>query len=226
MVERTRARLSVDTPAGSAPASAAHAAGIDPPPSRRPRRLGGRTRRLWLGASAAAAALAAALLVLLWPAPAREPLPAYTARLAGGTQEWRAGEPEPEGGEAGGRANLAPGNALEIVLRPGESVAGRLAAETFLFRGGRLEPWPVPLQVSEHGAVRIAGRVGEEIPLPSGEIDLVIAIARPGSLPSARELEARLAQLAEAAGAGGAACRSFGRDALWCSLPVIVREEA
>jgi hypothetical protein len=99
-------------------------------------------------------------------------------------------------------SRFVPGNSFEMVLTPSAAVAGRLEVATFEQRDGRLLAWPAPVAISEHGAVRIAGRVGEDIRLPTGDSSLVVVVGRPGSLPSAAELGDRLARGEPLAGGG------------------------
>jgi hypothetical protein len=190
---------------------------LSPPASRIDRQDG--RRRAWMGGAVAAALAAAVVLVVLRPWTGPEPLPAYTGHLAGRTQEWRAGEGEQT---QPGAPLFAPGNRLELVLSPEESVAKPPVVKTFLAHGGELAPWPIPFEVSGHGAVRLAGTVGEDVRLPPGQSTLVVAIGRPGSLPTAAALQARLA---ERGGARDSGCRLLTREALLCTFAVAFRME-
>jgi hypothetical protein len=155
----------------------------------------------WLRWPALAAAAAAVLLVVLWPGGGPGPLPEYTATLTGGVQSMRSapepGEPERELPAA---TVFAPGNTLELVLRPRRAVEGPVAVAAYRHMPG--EPgawvgWQPPLETSEAGTVRIRGRVGEELGLPSGDSTLLVAVGRP-PLPPPAELEGRLAAAARA----------------------------
>jgi len=166
------------TPAGSAGRRAAR------------RRHASRHATWW---AAAAALAAAALLIVVWPAGERLPLPGYEVHLAGEVQAERsrgaaaAGEPSWQEARV-----FAPGNRLELVLRPEQAVAGRLEVRTYRQVGASLLPWPLPVDGPHDGAVRIAGTVGREIDLPAGEITLVVVLGRPGELPAADRVLARL----------------------------------
>lgn len=145
---------------------------------------------------AAAAALAAAVLaVVLWPEAGRAPLPGYQAVLEGALRVERGpGDPgvsEPAWPEA---TAFAPGNRFELVLRPETAVEGAVEVRTFRQEGDSLVPWPLPAETPEGGAVRIAGTVGREVELPSGESTLVVVIGRRGDLPSPGEVLTRLGE--------------------------------
>lgn len=215
LAEEFRERMVATARAGLAPAA--------PLPRLAPRRaLDRRRRRLWLSAAAAAVVSSATAVLVLLSGRGPEPLPRYAARLAGGTQEWRGGETEAPPAEAMAVPVFAPGNRLELLLRPEGTVGGGLAVATFVFRDGELEPWTAPVETSKHGAVRIAGVIGEELRLPSGETTLVVAIARAGSLPGAAALAARIRDLPRG---GGPACRPVAREAVLCAVTVVLRPE-
>lgn len=159
-------------------------------------------------------AAAAALLVVVWPRGGG-PLPAYEARLTGGVESLRG----PGGPPAAPAAPVfVPGNAFELVLTPDEPVAGRLAVRAYAAdAAGALRPLDLPVEVSEQGAVRIAGRMGEEVVLPAGEPVVVVVVGRPGRLPPPASLAARRREAAV-----GEAIR--GEDWRAWSLPLVVRE--
>lgn len=148
-----------------------------------------RRRRLAAAVVAMTAAVAAMLLVVLRPAPG--PLPPYQLGFSGGERAVRGGPAGPsQGGE--GVPVLRPGSRLELVLRPQRPVGGRVAVAAFRAGEGEVQPWPVPLEIAASGAVRVAGVVGEEIPLPPGEWDLILAVGRPRRLPDAAAIERAL----------------------------------
>ncbi len=228
VVEAVQGRLAGETrePAVATPAAAVASleARRSSPPAIGTRRSGNAEsrRRRWLGRASVAAALAAAVvLVVLRPWSALAPLPVYSAHLTGWTRQWRAGE---EGAAPSAPAPAAPlfepGNRLELVLTPQESVAEAPAVRTFLLHGGDLAPWTVPYEVSDQGAVRLGGTVGEEVRLPAGASSVVVAIGRPGSLPEVAAVRGRLGELLAG---GSAACRPLARDALLCAVPVAFR---
>lgn len=154
--------------------------------------IAGRRPARWRLAMAAASVAAASLLWLLWPASTLPPLPSYTLDLEGGRRAQRAGA-------AAASGELLAEGRIEIVLRPATAVSGPLAVRAFIARGGAVAPWPLPAEIASSGAVRIAGAVRELLPAEPGAFQLAVAIGRPGRLPEAAEVAARLAA------AGGAA---------------------
>lgn len=161
-----------------------------PRPLRRPRPAV-RPRHWW---AAAAALAAAALLVAVWPEGERPPLPAYEVHLGGEVRLERAPGAAAAGERSWREARIfAPGNRLELVLRPEQAIAGPVEARTYRQEGSSLRPWPLPVEHPAGGAVRVAGTVGREIDLPAGESTLVVVLGRPGTLPAAEEALARLA---------------------------------
>lgn len=176
----------------------------------------------WLRWPALAAVAAAVLLVVLWPGGGPGPMPEYTATLTGGVRPMRSapepGEPERELPAA---TVFAPGNTLELVLRPRRAAEGPIAVAAYRRTPG--EPgvwvgWQPPLETSEAGTVRIRGRVGKELGLPSGDTALLVVVGRP-PLPLPSELEGRLA-----AGRASIARASTDTWAAW-RLFVTVRAE-
>jgi hypothetical protein len=144
------------------------------------RRYGG-----WLMAAVAAAAL---FLFVRNPA-SMPPLPAYKARLSDGAREYR-GAAEPSAGPS----VFFPGTQLTLEVTPEQAVTGPLEAHAFLARGTDILPWEPepPLDLSPQGAVRLRGRLGEEIRLPPGEWKIWVVIGRPGKLPPTDEIMAGL----------------------------------
>lgn len=171
-----------------------------PAPERTAGRRRTRSRARWWGAAAALAA--AALLVAIWPEGEPSPLPGYEFVLEGEVRPDRA--PAEPGDERSWREPrvFAAGNRFELVLRPDQAVEGEVEAGTYRQQGDALLPWPLPVETTEAGTVRIAGTVGREIELPAGETTLVVVLGRRGDLPAAEEVLSRL-------GAGG---RSRARD--------------
>jgi hypothetical protein len=138
----------------------------------------------WL---ATAMAVAAALLLFLrTPAtPSLDTL--YAAELSGGAQALRGGDAEPS-------RVFVPGSLLTLVLSPNPPVSDPVEARGFLDRGTGLVPLePEPaFEIGSSGAVRLRGRVGEEVRLPPGEQRIWVVVGRPGKIPSVRELESEL----------------------------------
>jgi hypothetical protein len=178
-------------------------------PAAPPRRRGALR---WAAAGLAAAAL---LAIALWP-HGQPPLPGYAARLTGGVETMRApGEPEDPVATDGEPTVFAPGNAFELVLTPAEPVTGRLTVATFVTpAGGVPRPLTLPAELSEHGAVRLAGRVGSDVDLPAGASELLVAVGRPGRLPPPDTLVELLAGRHTTDGRGWVAWR----------LPVVLGE--
>jgi hypothetical protein len=130
---------------------------------------------------------------VLRPAGERAPLPAYEVDLGGEVRAERA-PGDPAAGEPPWRQArvFAPGNRFELVLRPERAVAGRVEVRTYRQAGGVLLPWPLPVEHTEGGTVRIAGTVGREIDLPAAESTLIVVLGARGELPAAEETLARL----------------------------------
>jgi hypothetical protein len=146
-----------------------------------------RRRAPYLGGLLAAAA---ALFFLLLGRPgAPDPLPEYRVELLGGAREVRSGDESPPRGAP----LYLPGNQLEVVLRPQAATQGEVAVRCFLERDGDLRPWDVPVEISDRGAVRIAGEIGRELPLEPGRFTLHLAVGRPGDLPDEAALREALA---------------------------------
>lgn len=171
-------------------AEAAHQPAKVLPFSRRVLRVAG------LGAVAAAAA---ALVVLLRPPP----LPEYVlAGLSGGSQTTR--------GEATGLGVLAPGDPLQVSLRPQTEVArgGSLEAKAFLFRGDELRRLRLESQIDPRGSVRLAGALDPD--LSAGTWTLWVVVGRRGVLP-------------DPAAVRSAAGSSRVRQRDWIAVPVTLR---
>jgi hypothetical protein len=140
---------------------------------------------VWLGA-----AVAAVLFFLVrTPAPL-QPLPGYEAKLSGGSQEFRGGEP----GLATGMPVFLPGSKLTLRIRPATAVAGRVEAHGFLSpMGGKdLRPWkPEPhIEIEAKGTITLKGKLGKDI--QRGFWTIWGVVARPGKTPTTRDLQAEL----------------------------------
>jgi len=184
------------------------------------------TRRRSLGVLAVVTALAASLaLVVLLPGPEIVPLPGFEVELRGGVRTLRSGEPTsadaplPDGVPDGvpvAAPVFAPGARFELLLRPATRLdprlEGKLGVRLFLQGEGGPELWEVPVEIAPGGAVRIAGEIGRELPMPAGRHTVWIAVAPHGDLPTAEAL---------AAGSGG------GEGAPWVlySVPLEVLPE-
>lgn len=143
---------------------------------------------LWKAAAATAAAAAALFLFVRTPAPLPA-LPAYTAHLSVGAQSSR-GTAEP----SSGLPVFIPGTRLTLDLRPEQAVAESVEAQAFLARGADIFLWKPepPLDLPPGGAVRLQGRLGEEIRLQPGEWRIWIVVGRPGKIPPADKIVAEL----------------------------------
>jgi hypothetical protein len=148
-------------------------------------------RRLpvWLRFALVPALVTASLLVTVRPWQAPEPLPDYALHLAGGSRNTRSvpasASPDPP--------TFAPGNRFELVLTPATSAGRALEARTFVLRGRQLEALDASLaSVSEDGAWRLVGVVGQDLQLPSGDFALLVIVGRPGALPEPASLVGRV----------------------------------
>lgn len=144
----------------------------------------------WLGSVAAAAAV---LFLFIHKPPM--PLPVYEARLEGGAQAMRGGEPGP----AKGLPVFVPGSLLTLNVRPRQAVEGPASSvEARGFLGplsgsGEILPWkPEPPFEIKGAFVHLRGTLGQEIQIPPGMWRIWIVVGRPGKLPSADELAAAL----------------------------------
>lgn len=120
---------------------------------------------------------AATTLLLVVPGRGLSPVPDYSIALVGEqTQRGPAvAAPVPFFG---------PGAEVELIARPATRTTGAVAARGFITREGRVEAWSPPIEVSPEGSVRIAGSFEEVFRgVPPGEVDLVLAVGRSGSIP-------------------------------------------
>jgi len=137
----------------------------------------------WVKWTPALAAAAALILFFAWPRRPDESLPVYAFELSGNVAELRADGPQ----VAYAKAKLHKEATLEIVLRPADKVAEKLAVRAALVRGGKALPWSPPITVSDAGAVRIVGPVKSVFPDLDAPWDIVIAIGPESALPSTAE---------------------------------------
>jgi hypothetical protein len=144
-------------------------------------RLGG-----WVAAAGTAAATLLLLLRSLTPLP---PLPVYAAALSLGDQTFRG-----EAGKPTGLPVFGPGSQLTLIVSPQQPVTGPVEAHGFLARGAEIGPWePEPrFEVADSGAVRLQGRLGQEIRLQPGNWRVWIVVGRPGKIPPTDELLSKL----------------------------------
>ena len=151
---------------------------VTPPSPVAPRPPVRRSRRL-LG-PAFVLALAAAAAWLLWP---RGLLPAYTLALEGGDATARGG-PAPD---AAGRVVLASGSRIEIVLRPATPVEGPVQAHLYM-DGDPPAPLEAAVEVAPSGAVRWSGTAGQLVGPRTGDVDVLLVVARPSAQPAPAEI--------------------------------------
>jgi len=145
---------------------------------------------VWLGT---AAVLAAGLFFFIgMPAPS---LPGYVAELTGGVKTSRGGEAGPPNEPQ----VFVPESLLTLDVQPDHPVVGsRVEPRAFLSsRTGEedLRPWaPQPhFQIADKGgAVRLQGRLGQDLQLSPGDWILWTVVAPAGRVPSAREVQDKL----------------------------------
>jgi hypothetical protein len=141
-------------------------------------------RRVVLAVAAPLAAAAALVLVLHRPVePPASPLPAYALAVTGGDRATRSSE-----ASAQDAIDLHAGSHLEIVLRPSTAVDGSIAVKAFLVQGDLARPWPVPMDRSSDGAVRVSGTAGALMGVPAGSWDLVFVVGRDGMVVDPAEV--------------------------------------
>jgi hypothetical protein len=131
-------------------------------------RIGG-----WLTAAAAAV-----LVVFFWPPSA--PLPGYQiASVSGGSSEMR--------GELAG--DFAPGDPVEVRLRPETATRESLEAQLFLVQGDELRELEAQSEFFPGGSVEIKSSLGSD--LQPGIWTLWAVVGRPGDLPDPAELRSQ-----------------------------------
>jgi len=137
-------------------------------------------RRLLAALAATTLAGAGAGVYLLRAAPGAPPLPAYTLAFEGADDSIR-GDPAPAAGAA---PTLTEGTPLTMEARPGAPVVGPVDARAFARCGGRDLEIMHGIDVSAAGAARLSGSVAELLGSVEGECDLLLAVGRPGALPT------------------------------------------
>jgi hypothetical protein len=139
-------------------------------------------------AAAVAIPLAMAAGVALWVAsspPATDPPSAYDLTILAGTNPMRSVP-----GDASADVTLSRGAFFQAVARPTAPSKGAVAARALIVRDGHARPWPVALDVSSEGAVKIAGPAASLFPETAGAYEIVIAVGRPDAVPSDQALSA------------------------------------
>ncbi len=110
-------------------------------------------RRPLLARAGVVSALLLAASLALFVGLRKDPLPAYSASVRGGTQVWRS-EPPPGAPEA--PLVVRGDGELEIVLRPAEPVKRPLEARAFAAKGDLVRTLVV--EISAQGTARVVGR--------------------------------------------------------------------
>lgn len=133
----------------------------------------------WLSKRRAALAFAAvAAVALIWisvPFTTVHPaLPHYTLTTEGHTKIWR-GTPSP-----GALDHYQQGAPLQWLLRPDEPFADEVKVRVFLRSGEKTQEWPVDVEISQSGAIRLSGSVGVELDAPQGTHEVLVVVASPG----------------------------------------------
>jgi hypothetical protein len=136
----------------------------------------------------ALAPVAAAAAVALWVAsqPGEGSLPSYEVAVIG-AKELRADPQSPSTGEI----SLDPRGDFELLARPAAPAPG-VRAHAVLVRDGAARPWSAPIEISDEGAVRVAGTTEALFPETRGAYEVVLVVATEAWLPS-REEAARIA---------------------------------
>jgi hypothetical protein len=100
------------------------------------------------------------------------------------------------GGSDGGEVHLAAGGRFSLAAEPLGVVQGAVGARGFLVRGDEVRLWEPPFSVDRDGSVHIDGAVDALFHgVPAGPWDVVLAVGRPETLPTAPRdiLQARTA---------------------------------
>jgi hypothetical protein len=147
-----------------------------------------RRAEVWVGL---AAAVAAGVFFLV-QTPSLPPLPAYEANLSGGAQPYRGGEPVP----TSGLQVFVPDSPLTLTVTPSTAVQDVEARALLspLSGKGDVLPWEpkARLEITDQGAVRLQGTLGQEIQLSPGDWRIWIVVGRKGRIPSVKEIQTEL----------------------------------
>jgi hypothetical protein len=104
-----------------------------------------------------------------------------------------------------GEVELRRGSTFAMELRPSARVEGAVGARGFLLRGDVVRPWDAPFVVDRDGTVRVAGAVDALFAgVPSGPLEIAVAVGRPENLPTAPRDVLRERERAAAGGSVGA----------------------
>jgi len=126
---------------------------------------------------------AAAGLALWWRVSAVPELPSYSLQPRNAQAQYRsAAREEVESTGSAQPLALARAASLVIDLRPETKVDGELEVRALLRQSGRHELWPIDVERSEHGALRVKlSRLHTNV---VGDAELVLAVGRPEALQS------------------------------------------
>lgn len=78
---------------------------------------------------------------------------------------------------------------LVLVLRPATAVSGEILARVYLRAPDGVSRVEIAPRISEGGAIRVEGLVGEHFPAVAGEYELLVVVSRGDRWPSLRELK-------------------------------------
>ena len=142
--------------------------------------------RVFALVSAAIAAAAAVLILVARPGPPLSAdLPTYGLETSGGARSVRSTGPAPEG-----LPQFRAGDRMQLDLRPDENSPEPPRILVFLDRiEGATVVDGVAWQVAESGAARGIATVGETLPLPPGEHELIVALAPEATPPDPARIE-------------------------------------
>ncbi len=112
-------------------------------------------------------------------------VPPYEAEIATADAEMRGAEAPADACATCGVLRVS-GERFVLVVRPkvAPSAPVSVRARAFLFRAGNPVPWNPPLDVGADGVVRIAGTRSDILLEGQGELEVVVAVANAGRLPT------------------------------------------
>ena len=134
-----------------------------------------RRRSVWLAPAGIALSAAAAALIMLRapePTPTSEELPRYALSARGGVDLERGSTRE-------GPLVLAPDSTLEVVLRPGSDVHGRIEVHGLVRSGSQSDELTLHPELSPSGSVRIRELTSTLFGNRKGPQELVLVTCRP-----------------------------------------------
>jgi hypothetical protein len=129
-------------------------------------------------AAGAAAALLVAVYVQLQPRAQGPALPDYELSLQGRAL-FRGAAPA----TAGEAVSFAGGTHFELVLRPDHAVAEAVAARAWVQQGDAALALDTTPQQAARGVIVVAGTIGRDWRLPSGDAQLLVVVGRAEALP-------------------------------------------